>query len=98
MLKGYARSFYHSRITGRQYDFITMVAMVKGHFKTEENQQFYWSKWRETMLLRIIKSNPSKSKLECLQILFDKLQIIQQAISEDYQPENNLQEQIISAC
>jgi hypothetical protein len=38
MLKGHARSFYHSRITGRQYDFITMVAMVKGHFKTKENQ------------------------------------------------------------
>jgi hypothetical protein len=38
MLKGYARSFYHSRITRRQYDFITMVAMVKGHFKTKENQ------------------------------------------------------------
>jgi hypothetical protein len=50
------------------------------------------------MLPRIIKSNPSKSKLEYLQILFDKLQIIQQAISEDHQPENNLQEQIISIC
>jgi hypothetical protein len=37
MLKGYARSFYHSRITRRQYDFITMVAMVKGHFETKEN-------------------------------------------------------------
>jgi hypothetical protein len=37
MLKGYARSFYHSRITGRQYDFITMVAIVKGHFETKEN-------------------------------------------------------------
>jgi hypothetical protein len=84
MLKGHARSFYHSRITGRQYDFIIMVAMVKGHFKTKENRQFYWSEWREIILLRIIKSNPSKSKLECLQILFDKLQIIQRAISEDH--------------
>jgi hypothetical protein len=74
MLKDYARSFYYSRITGRPYDFIIMVAMVKEHFETEENQQFYLSEWRETMLPRVIASNPSKSKLECLQILFDKLQ------------------------
>jgi peptidyl-tRNA hydrolase len=74
MLKGYARSFYHSRITGRPYDFSIMVAMVKEHFKTKENQQFYLSEWRETTLPRIIISNPSKSKLEYLQILFDKLQ------------------------
>jgi hypothetical protein len=74
MLKGYARSFYHSKITGRPYDFITMVAMVKGHFETEENQQLYMSEWRETIPPRITASNQTKSKLECLQILFDKLQ------------------------
>jgi hypothetical protein len=74
MLKDCARSFYYSRITRRPYDFITMIAMVKENFKTEENQQFYLAEWRETMLPRVIASNLSKSKLECLQILFDKLQ------------------------
>jgi hypothetical protein len=84
MLKDHANDFYYSRITGRPYDFITMVSMVKRHFKTEENQQFYLSEWRETMLPRIIKSNPSKPRVECLQILFDKLQKIQQAILVDH--------------
>ena len=44
MLKDCASTFYYSRITGRPYDFIMMVAMVKEHFETEENCQFYMSK------------------------------------------------------
>jgi hypothetical protein len=43
MLKDCASTFYYDRITGRPYDFITMVAMVKEHFETEENRQFYMS-------------------------------------------------------
>jgi hypothetical protein len=66
MLRDRAGTFYYSRITGRPYDFITMVAMVKEHFETEENRQFYMSEWRETTLPRVITSNPTKSKLECL--------------------------------
>ena len=37
MLKDRANAFYYSRITGRPYDFIIIMAMVKEHFKTEEN-------------------------------------------------------------
>jgi hypothetical protein len=45
MLKDCARRFYYSRITGRSYDFTTMVAMTKAHFETEENRQSYiWSR------------------------------------------------------
>jgi hypothetical protein len=90
MLKDRASSFYYSKITGRPYDFITMVAMVKMHFETEENRQFYMSEWRETTLPRVIASNPTKSKLECLQILFDKLQKVQQGLSAEYQTEYSL--------
>ena len=37
MLKDHASAFYYSRITGRPYDFIAMVAMVKEYFETKEN-------------------------------------------------------------
>ena len=50
------------------------------------------------MLLKIITSNLLKSKLECLQILFDKLQKVQQAMLAEYQTEYNLQDQVISIC
>jgi hypothetical protein len=74
MLKDRASTFYYDRITRRPYNFIIMVAMVKEYFETEENWQFYMSEWRETTLPRIIESNPTKSKLDCLWMLFDKLQ------------------------
>ena len=66
MLKDRASTFYYDKITGRTYDFSTMVAMVKTHFETEENRQLYMSEWRETTLPRVIVSNPGKSRIECL--------------------------------
>jgi hypothetical protein len=37
MLKGRASFFYYNKIVGRIYDFQTIVAITKTHFKTEEN-------------------------------------------------------------
>jgi hypothetical protein len=37
MLKGHASFFYYNKIIGRIYDFQTIVAITKTHFKTEEN-------------------------------------------------------------
>ena len=48
MLKDWASDFYYNKITGKSYNFITMVRMVKTHFKTKENRQLYMSEWRET--------------------------------------------------
>ena len=49
MLKDQASDFYYNKITGRLYDFITIVQMVKIYFKTEENRQLYILEWRETI-------------------------------------------------
>jgi hypothetical protein len=65
MLKGEASHYYYSKLSGKSYDFNTMVIMTKIHFKTEENRQKYLSEWRETTLLRIITDNPTKTRLEC---------------------------------
>jgi hypothetical protein len=37
MFKGRASFFYYNKIVDRIYDFKTMVAITKNHFKTEEN-------------------------------------------------------------
>jgi hypothetical protein len=37
MLKRRASFFYYNKIVGKMYDFETMVAIIKTHFKTEEN-------------------------------------------------------------
>ena len=38
MLKDWASNFYYNKITGRLYNFITIVRMVKIYFKTKENR------------------------------------------------------------
>ena len=49
MLKDWASDFYYNKITGRSYNFIIIVQIVKIYFKTEENRQLYISEWRETI-------------------------------------------------
>jgi hypothetical protein len=66
MLKGRASFFYYDKIVGRMYDFQTMVAMTKTHFKTEENYQKYLFEWRETTFIRTILENLDKTRLKCL--------------------------------
>lgn len=98
MLKGRASAFYYDRLSNQNYDFVTMIDLTKQHFETEENKQFYMSEWRETTFPRIISLNPTASRLECLQILFDKLQTIQRGLSQTYQTKYSLRDQVISAC
>ena len=41
MLKGRATTFYYNYIAGKMYDFDTIVNLIKAHFETDENRQFY---------------------------------------------------------
>ena len=41
MLKNWVSNFYYNKITGRLYNFIIIVQMVKTYFKIEENCQLY---------------------------------------------------------
>ena len=49
ILKDRASDFYYNKITGRSYNFIIIVQIVKIYFKTKENRQLYISEWRETI-------------------------------------------------
>jgi hypothetical protein len=98
MLKGRASNFYYDKLSGRSYDFQTMINLTRAHFETEENHQKYLSEWRETTLLRMISENPDKSRLECFQLTVDKLQKVQRGLTKEYQYEHNLRDQVINAC
>jgi len=98
MLKGRASNFYYDKLSGRSYDFQTMINLTKAHFETEENHQKYLSEWRETTLLRTISENPDKSRLECFELTVDKLQKVQRGLTKEYQYEHNLRDQVINAC
>jgi hypothetical protein len=98
MLKGRASNFYYDKLSGRSYDFQTMINLTRAHFETEENHQKYLSEWRETTLLRTTSENPDKSKLECFELTVDKLQKVQRGLTKEYQYEHNLRDQVINAC
>ena len=69
---------------------------MKIHFETDQNRQLYLLEWRTTTFLKIINENPDKNRLECLQILFDKLRKIQQGLGS--QKNHDLREQILNTC
>jgi hypothetical protein len=99
MLKGKASEFYHNYISGKGYDIDKMVKLTREHFETETNRQEYLTLWRRYTLRFVMGEEGSgKSKLECLEILFDKLVKIQQGLSMVYQEEHSLRDQIINAC
>ena len=76
MLKDKASDFYYDKITGRSYDFCTIINLIRTYFETEESRQKYLSEWRETTLIRTISKNPDKSKLKCLKLMLDKLRTV----------------------
>jgi hypothetical protein len=98
MLKGRASQFYYDRLSGKYYTYDRLTQETRAHFETEENRQLYLSEWRETTLPIIITQHKNKNRLEQLEILFDRLQIVQRGLSEVYQEDYSLRDQILSAC
>jgi hypothetical protein len=94
MLIGRAKDFYYEKLVKSPLGFDQLIKVVQGHFETAENRQKYLGDWQSTTLQQVIKRNRDKSKLECLDILFDTLVRIQKALGKD---ELELKEQITFA-
>jgi hypothetical protein len=73
MLKGRAAIFYYNNLSDKDYNFKNIILKTKIHFETEKNRQLYLSKWKIITLSKIIINNSNKTRLKCLQILFDTL-------------------------
>ena len=73
MLKGQAAEFYYEKLADKNLDFKQIIDEMKLHFETEENRQFYLSEWREITFQKVINENPSKTRSDYLQILFNQL-------------------------
>ncbi|KAI0992248.1 hypothetical protein K3495_g15938, partial [Podosphaera aphanis] len=75
-----------------------MINMLRTHFETAEARQKYLSTWRQTTLPRMIAEHPDKTRSECLDLTIDELRRTQQGLSQEYQHEHILKEQVINAC
>ena len=98
MLKGKALDYYFERIDRQIDNFIDMVASLRTHFETEETRQRYLTEWREISLLRTIKKNSDKTRLECLELMLDNLRAAQKGLTERYQADHVLRDQTLNAC
>src|SRR6266480_1797398 len=74
-----------------------MVGQIKAHFENEECSQMYLLDCCNTILSKIVNKNPGKPKTEYLELLFDKLTNIQQALPSIRSSEEFLCIQILNA-
>ncbi|KAJ5121032.1 uncharacterized protein N7515_008993 [Penicillium bovifimosum] len=65
--------------------------MMRERFDTEENRQRATTMWRQTSFPKVIAQNPDKSRSECLEILFDTLEKIQNALPPQDRPSSSLE-------
>jgi hypothetical protein len=76
-----------------------MTAKTRAFFHTIENHQMYLNEWRTTMLKNVIATNPDKNLVQCLKLLFTKLQKVYQKLLHNYgNTEESLAGQFISVC
>ncbi|KAG6112643.1 hypothetical protein E4U14_001967 [Claviceps sp. LM454 group G7] len=50
-----------------------MVSATKNKFETPQNTNVYHLVWNKTNLKNVMAENPTKTKLECVDIVADKL-------------------------
>ncbi|KAK4216832.1 hypothetical protein QBC37DRAFT_397190, partial [Rhypophila decipiens] len=100
MLKEKAKEFYYNTLFTpvQKKDFPYLVEAIKGHFDTEEARQFYLAEWRSTTLSKFVVDNPGKTKLECLDLMFDKLVKLQQSVTSLSKDQSVLRDQALLAC
>ncbi|KAJ5562323.1 hypothetical protein N7461_001084 [Penicillium sp. DV-2018c] len=99
MLTGPALSYYYAHLceVGIPRDFHTLVSRIRCHFETEDRHQLYASAWRNTTFYSVISENPGKSRIECLEILLDKITKIQRALPTVDKSQETLLSQLWSA-
>jgi hypothetical protein len=61
--------------------FLTVYTKLKNHFNTDVNHSHYYADWTTTSFVKVRRENPDKTLHEVLNIMLDKLQLCQRALS-----------------
>ena len=98
MLNGRALDYYYEALSNKGYSYNEMIAKLRIHFETEQNQFAYLAEWNNLSLRSTFQDNPDKDKLECLQIMLSKAIKVRNALGTEYQTERTLRDKIVTAC
>ncbi|KAG6131019.1 hypothetical protein E4U12_003938, partial [Claviceps purpurea] len=71
-----------------------MVSAIKSKFENDQNTQFYNLVWNNTNLKDVVAENPTKTKLECVDIVADKLKKVQYGLFEPSMRDKQLRRQM----
>lgn len=99
MLTGKSSQFHYQYISGRNdLSMQQALELIKQHFETPEVRQSYLNEWRNITFQSIIDHNPEKSKLECFELMLDRLVRLHPGLSSSYRSENFLRDQVLMTC
>ncbi|TVY52701.1 hypothetical protein LCER1_G008680 [Lachnellula cervina] len=100
MLKDDAAAFFYQFLAGKHLNLPSLIKRIKSKFETKERQKRYVREWQTTTLetIGLETKNEAKDQLECLQILFTKLAMIQNGLPPNQQGMENLRDKVIEAC
>ncbi|CAD6498796.1 BgTH12-04456 [Blumeria graminis f. sp. triticale] len=101
MLRDAAHDYYFRHLAEHLNDlsFDEMVHKTKERFHTKTEEQNYLTEWRALTLLKVIRDNPEKNTLQCLDLVIEKLQKIYEALRCNYSHKSHsLAGQLYAAC
>lgn len=101
MLSGRALQYYYDHIAPYTLTYTGMVDKMKAYFNNTQAHQMYLQEWHDTTLKNVMVANPGKNPMQCLEIVITKMNIIYQALSQDWgdrYSEHVLAAQLLNAC
>lgn len=98
MLTGLAKDFYYKNLYRHGLSLEHMINAIKQRFETEERGRSLVREWERKTLKDIIDENPTKTMLQCLDILVMELTSLQRSLPTSYHSTNILRDKLLLAC
>lgn len=92
-----AEDFYINHI-GPHKRWDEVYNLLNSHFNTNINHSQYFTDWTSTDFVRMKAANPDKTMPEVLELMLDKLQLVQRALGPGFQGEVALYTAVARAC
>src|SRR6202021_1919224 len=99
MLKGMALDHYYTNPkNSRTTSFEQMHQATRNYFEGPEYRRKVLRQWNAATLRAVINQNPTKSKLDCLQLLIKDLRHLQHGLDFELHTDKFLNNKLIVAC
>lgn len=95
MLTSKASTYFMDHILGVVDTFVGMVQKTKDHFENDEHKLLYHREWLALKFRTFIDNNPTLTRVQQLELLIERLMLLQQGLSYEYQTDVVLRDRLI---